>query len=78
MNAVDSADADHVTGKSMCAKMLIKTVRRRDVSGPRASFELSGLVLCDVAVHLPTCQCQGQGDLNVTMKLQLAAPPLDK
>ena len=45
VNAVDAADADQVTGKSMCAKMLIKTVGRRDVSGPEASFELSGLAL---------------------------------
>ena len=45
VNAVDAADADQVTGKSMCAKMLIKTVGRRDISGPEASFELSGLAL---------------------------------
>ena len=41
LNAVDAADADQVTGKSMCAKMLRKTVGRRDISGPEASFELS-------------------------------------
>ena len=41
VNAVDAADADQVTGKSMCAKMLIKTVGRRDTSGLEASFELS-------------------------------------
>lgn len=34
-----------MTGKSICAKMLIKTVGRRDISGPEASFELSGLAL---------------------------------
>ena len=45
VNAVDAGDADQVTGKSMCAKMLIKTVGRRDISGPEASFELSGLAL---------------------------------
>ena len=45
VNAVDVTDADQVTGKSMCAKMLIKTVGRRDISGPEASFELSGLAL---------------------------------
>ena len=33
------------TGKSMCAKVLIKTVGRRDISGPEVSFELGGLVL---------------------------------
>ena len=45
VNAVDIADAGQVTGKSICAKMLIKTVGRRDISGPEASFELSGLAL---------------------------------
>ena len=29
VNAVDTTDADQVKGKSMCAKMLIKTVGRR-------------------------------------------------
>ena len=43
VNAVDTTDADQVTGKSICAKMLIKTVGRRDISEPEASFELSGL-----------------------------------
>ena len=45
VNAVDATDADQVTCKSMCAKMLIRTVGRRDISGPEASFELSGLAL---------------------------------
>ena len=29
----------------MCVKMLITIVGRRDISGPEASFELSGLAL---------------------------------
>ena len=45
VNAVDAPDADQVTRKSMRAKMLIQTVGRRDISGPEASFELSGLSL---------------------------------
>ena len=45
VNAVDIADTDQVTGKSICAMMLIKTVGRGDISGPKASFELSGLAL---------------------------------
>ena len=32
VNAVDAADVDQVIGKSMCVKMLIKTVGRRDIS----------------------------------------------
>ena len=44
-NAVDATEADQVTGKSICAKMLSKTVGRRDISGPEGSFKLSGLAL---------------------------------
>ena len=41
---VATADsADEVSGRSVCAKLLIKTVGRTDISGPEASFELSGL-----------------------------------
>ena len=54
----------------MCAKMLLKTVGRRDISGPKASFELSGLALCDVAIHSRNCLCQAQGDLNLMVRLQ--------
>ena len=32
VNAVDAADVDQVTGKSMFVKMLIKTLGRRDIS----------------------------------------------
>ena len=45
VNAVDATNADQVTGKSMCAKILIKTVGKRDISGPEASFEMRGLAL---------------------------------
>ena len=45
VNAVDATDVDQVTGKSMCANKLIKTVGRRDISGPEVSFELNGLAL---------------------------------
>ena len=75
VNAVDAVDADQVTGKSMCAKMLIKTVGRRDISGPEALFELSGLALWRCSRPLRTCRCQGQGDLNGMVTLQLAALP---
>ena len=72
VNAVDAADAEHV---NMCAKMLIKTVGRQDISGPEASFELnwtSTWVMQPICLH--TCQCQGQGDLNGMVALQLIAP----
>ena len=45
INAVNATDAGQVTSKSMCVKMLIKTVGRRNISGPETSFELSGLAL---------------------------------
>ena len=41
----DTGDVDQVKGKSVSTKILIKTVRRRDISGPEVSFELSGLAL---------------------------------
>ena len=44
-NAVDLTDANQVSGKSVCAKMVIKTVGRKYISGPEASFQLSGLAL---------------------------------
>ena len=52
LNAVDEGDTDQVKGKSMCAKMLIKAVGRRDISGPEASFELSGLAELMVKLQL--------------------------
>lgn len=45
VNAVDTVNANQVSGKSIFAKMLIKTVGRQDISRPEASIELSGLAL---------------------------------
>ena len=56
VNAIDTTDADQVTGKSICAKILIKTVRRRDISDPKASFELSGLALWRCSRQFTFCQ----------------------
>ena len=58
INAVDTTDADQVIGKSICAKMLIKTVGRRDNSRPEASFEMSGLALwqCSRQFNLRICR----------------------
>lgn len=72
VNNVDTTNADQISGKSMCAKMLIKTVGRRGISGPEASFELSELAP-STTTRLHTCQCQGQGDLSGMATLQLAA-----
>ena len=43
VNTTESGD--EISGRSVCAKLLMKTVGRRDISGPEASFELSGLAL---------------------------------
>lgn len=64
VNAVDAADADQVTGKSICAKMLIETVGRRDVSGPEASFELSGLALWRCSCHFTYLSMTGSRRLE--------------
>ena len=64
VNAVDAADANQVTGKSICAKMLIETVVRRDVSGPEASFELSGLALWRCSCHFTYLSMTGSRRLE--------------
>lgn len=52
VNNVDTTNADQISGKSMCAKMLIKTVGRRGISGPEASFKLSGLAPSTTTVYI--------------------------
>ena len=78
VNAVDAADADQVTGKSMCAKMLIKTVGRRDISGPEASFELSGLALWRCSRPFTYLSMSGSRRLERDGETATRSTPLDK
>ena len=78
VNAVDAADADQVTGKSMCAKMLIKTVGRRDISGPEASFELSGLALWRCSRPFSYLSMSGSRRLERDGETETWTTPLDK
>ena len=78
VNAVDAADADQVTGKSMCAKMLIKTVGRRDISGPEASFELSGLALWRCSRSFTYLSMSGSRQLERDGDTATRSTPLDK
>ena len=78
VNAVDATDADQVTGKSMCAKMLIKTVGRRDVSGPKASFELSGLALWRCSRSFTYLSMSGSTRLERDGDTATRSTPLDK
>ena len=78
VNAVDATDADQVTGKSMCAKMLIKTVGRRDISGPEASFELSGLALCRCSRSFTYLSMSGSRRLERDGDRVTRSTPLDK
>ena len=78
VNAVDAADADQVTGKSICAKMLIKTVERRDISGPEASFELSGLALWRCSRHFTYLSMTGSRRLERDGDTATRSTPLDK
>ena len=78
VNAVDAADADQVTGKSMCAKMLIKTVGRRDISGPEASFELSGLALWRCSRPFTYLSMSGSRRLERDGETATRTTPLDK
>ena len=78
VNAVDAADADHVTGKSMCAKMRIKTVETRDISGPEASFELSGLALWRCSRPFTYLSMSGSRRLERDGETATRSTPLDK
>ncbi|XP_073231632.1 uncharacterized protein [Porites lutea] len=78
VNAVDAGDADQVTGKSMCAKMLIKTVGRRDISGPEASFELSGLALWRCSRPFTYLSMSGSRGLERDGETATRSTPLDK
>ena len=78
VNAVDATDANQVTGKSMCAKMLIKTVGRRDISGPEASFELSGLALCRCSRSFTYLSMSGSRRLERDGDTVTRSTPLDK
>ena len=78
VNAVDATDADQVTGKSMCAKMLIKTVGRRDISGPEASFELSGLALWRCSRSFTYLSMSGSRRLERDGDTATRSTPLDK
>ena len=78
VNAVDATDADQVTGKSMCATMLIKTVGRRDISGPEASFELSGLALWQCSRSFTYLSMSGSRRLERDGETATRSTPLDK
>ena len=78
VNAVDSTDASQVSGKSVCAKMLIKTVRRRDISGPEASFELSGLALWRCSRQFAYVSMTGSRRLERDGDTATRSTPLDK
>ena len=78
VNAVDTTDADQVTGKSICAKMLIKTVGRRDISGPEASFELSGLALWRCSRQFTYLSMTGSRRLERDGDTATRSTPLDK
>ena len=78
VNTVDIADAGQVTGKSICAKMLIKTVGRRDISGPEASFELSGLALWRCSRQFTYVSMSGSRRLERDGDTATRSTPLDK
>ncbi|KAL9956688.1 hypothetical protein ACROYT_G038207 [Oculina patagonica] len=78
VNAVDSSDAGQVSGKSICAKMLIKTVGRRDISGPEASFELSGLALWRCSRQFSYLSMTGSRRLERDGDTATRSTPLDK
>lgn len=78
VNNVDRTDADQISGKSMCAKMLIKTVVRRNISGPEASFELSGLPLWRCSRPFTYLSMSGSWRLERDDDTTTHSTPLDK
>ena len=78
VNAIDATDANQISGKSMCAKMLIKTVGRRDISGPEASFELSGLGLWRCSRQFTYLSMSGSRRLERDGDTATRRTPLDK
>ena len=78
VNAFDAGDADQVTGKSMCGKRLIKTVGRRDISGPEASFKLSGLALWRCSRPFTNLSMSGSRRLKRDGETAARSTPLDK
>ena len=77
-NAVDTHDADQVSGKSMCAKMLMNTVGRRDISGPEASFYLSGKALWRCSRSFTYLSMSGSRRLERDGETTTCSTPLDK
>ena len=78
INAVDMTDANQVSGKSICAKMLIKTVGRRDVSAPEASLELRGLALWYCSRQFAYLSMSGSRHLKRDGDIATRSTPLDK
>ena len=59
-------------------KMLIKTVGRRDISGPEASFELSGLALWRCSPPFTSLSMSGSRRLERDGDTATRSTPLDK
>lgn len=69
VNAVDTHDAD---------QMLMKTVGRRDISGPEASFELSGKALWRCSRSFRYLSMAGSRRLERDGEIATCSTPLDK
>ena len=76
---VNTTDAgDEVSGRSICAKLLMKTVGKRDISGPEASFELSGLSLWHCTKQFTYLSMSGSRRLERNGETATTNSPLDK
>ncbi|KAJ7387799.1 hypothetical protein OS493_001143 [Desmophyllum pertusum] len=76
VNAVEVAE--EVSGRSICARMLMKTVGRRDISGPEASFELSGLALWRCSRQFSYLSLKGSRRLERNGDTAISSSSLDK
>lgn len=76
---VNTADAaNEVSGRSICAKLLMKIVGRQDISGQEAPFELSGLELWRCSQEFSCVSLRGSRHLEVNGDTATTSSSLDK
>lgn len=76
---VNTTEVDNeVSGRSICAKLLMKTVGRRDISGSEASFELTGLALWHCTRKFSYTSLTGSRRLERNYDTATTSSPLDK
>ena len=74
---VNAADEDHTSAKSLCTKLLMRTVKR-DVSAVEASYEITGLPLYRCSHQFQSISMTGSRLLEKKGSTVTKSTPLDK